>query len=118
MLLMGNKDLAEVQEHVFQAKKCAVHQFTDTHARSIRDFNFKPGDAVLVHDSAAGKDLGKGNVQYYRPMVVLRHNQHGAYELAELDSTKSKLRYGAFTLILYYTRRRINLDLKNLAKSG
>jgi hypothetical protein len=45
-------------------------------------------------------------------MVIVRQTTHGAYILAEIDGTISKLRFAAFRIILYYARWRMNLDLE------
>jgi hypothetical protein len=117
MLLMREEDLAEVREQVYNARKKAAHRFADTHARRIKDFAHEPGDAVLVRDSVAEKDLGKGNARYYGPMVVVRRNARGAYVLAELDGTVSRLRYAAFRVIPYYPRQHIELNLEELEEA-
>jgi hypothetical protein len=45
-------------------------------------------------------------------MVIVRQTTHGAYILAEMDSTISKLRFAAFCVIPYHARRRMNIDLE------
>jgi hypothetical protein len=45
-------------------------------------------------------------------MAIVRQTTHGAYILAEMDGTISKLRFAAFHVILYHVRRRMNIDLE------
>jgi hypothetical protein len=45
-------------------------------------------------------------------MVIVWQMTHGAYILAEINGTISKLRFAAFHVIPYHARWRINLDLE------
>jgi hypothetical protein len=45
-------------------------------------------------------------------MVIVWQTTHGAYILTEMDGVVSKLRFAAFHVILYHTRRRANIDLE------
>jgi hypothetical protein len=45
-------------------------------------------------------------------MVIVQQTTHGAYILAEMDGTISKLRFAAFHIIPYHARWRTNVDLK------
>jgi hypothetical protein len=47
-------------------------------------------------------------------MVVIRRTPDGAYRLAELDGTISKLRFAAFCLVPYHTRSRTSIPVTHL----
>jgi hypothetical protein len=78
----------------------------------IRAYQFAPGDLVLNSCIEASLDQ-KTKPQWIGPMVIVRQTTHGAYILAEMDSTISKLRFAAFHVIPYHARRRIDIDLEN-----
>jgi hypothetical protein len=44
-------------------------------------------------------------------MVIVWQTTHGAYILAEMDGTISKLRFSTFCIIPYHARWRMNIDL-------
>ncbi|EIN06120.1 hypothetical protein PUNSTDRAFT_32250, partial [Punctularia strigosozonata HHB-11173 SS5] len=74
----------------------------------ILDYNFDSGALVLVRNSDNEKNLsGKTNPRYLGPMVVVRRNTGGAYVLAELDGSLSRLRYAAARLVPYHAHSRI-----------
>ena len=64
---------------------------------------FKPGDLVLIHNSAVESNfLGrKIKPHYFGLMVVARRTRNGTYHLAELDGAVSKLHYATFQLVPY-----------------
>jgi hypothetical protein len=75
------------------------------HEASIREYNFKSGDLVLVRNSRIEKELDrKSKPRWFGPMTVVRRTEGGSYILAELDGTVSKLRIGATRLIPYHAR--------------
>jgi hypothetical protein len=45
-------------------------------------------------------------------MVIVRQTTYGAYILAEMDGTVSKLRFAAFHVIPYHAQQRMNIDLE------
>jgi hypothetical protein len=45
-------------------------------------------------------------------MIIVHQTTHGAYILAKIDGTVSKLRFAAFHIIPYHARQRMNLDLE------
>jgi hypothetical protein len=50
-------------------------------------------------------------------MVVVKRTCNGAYRLAELDGTVSRLRFAAFRLVLYYARSRTSISVTRLLDS-
>jgi Integrase zinc binding domain len=98
-------DLASIRDNVLKARHASIRQFERQFQNTIRDHPFRPGDLVLVRNSAIETDLGrKVNPRYLGPMVVVRRTFSGSYRLAELDGAVSKLRYATFHLIPYHAR--------------
>ncbi|KDQ13321.1 hypothetical protein BOTBODRAFT_97858, partial [Botryobasidium botryosum FD-172 SS1] len=95
-------DLDQVHDRVLAARYMSIRKFKESFKNTIRDFDFQPGSLVLVRNSRIDNDLGrKTKPRYFGPMVVVRRNKGGAYVLAEVDGSLSKLRYAAFRLIPY-----------------
>ncbi|EIN06905.1 hypothetical protein PUNSTDRAFT_22853, partial [Punctularia strigosozonata HHB-11173 SS5] len=81
----------------------------------IQDFDFQPGALVLVRNSENEKNLsGKTNPRYFGPLVVVRRNSGGAYVLAELDGSLSRLRYAAARLYPFSPRAHVTIDISHL----
>jgi transposase InsO family protein len=105
MLQKRPQDLERVKEMVLKARWESVRQLEKSMKDKIHDFNFKPGQLVLVRNSKNDKSLtDKTKPRYLGPMVVIRRTHGGSYILGELDGSLSKLRYAAFRLIPYLPR--------------
>ena len=73
------------------------------------------GSLVPVHNSRVEKELNrKTKACYLGPMVVIRRMAGGAYILAELDGTISRLRYAAFHVVPYFPRSLDNLPVDSI----
>jgi hypothetical protein len=67
--------------------QAAVH-FKRTHSATICDFNFQHGNLVLVHNIAIEKALNcKMHPKYTGLVVIISHNQGGAYVLCKLNGS-------------------------------
>jgi hypothetical protein len=95
-------DLAAIHTHILKSRFASAQHFEWQHVHTIRDFDFRPGELVLVRNPGAEHD--KVKPRYCGPMVVVRRNRNGAYRLAELDGAVSRLRYAAFRLVPYHAR--------------
>ena len=103
-------DLARLRSKVMAHRVAAAIRFERTHAASIRDYNFKRGDLVLVRNTAIEKSLNrKMRARYFGPVVVLSRNKGGAYILCELDGNVFDRPTAAFRVIPYFARRTIPL---------
>ena len=92
-----------------------VCQFERQFENTISSYDFKPGDLVLVRNSASESDLScKTKPRYLGPMVVIRHSHTGSYRLAELDGAVSKLHYAAFRLVPYLARSHASIPITRL----
>ncbi|KAJ8093755.1 hypothetical protein PM082_009615 [Marasmius tenuissimus] len=73
---------------VYRKRLERVRELEQKHSRSIRDFNFKRGDLVLVRNTRFDKTIGhKARMCYIGPLIVLSRNRGGAYIVCELDGT-------------------------------
>jgi hypothetical protein len=103
-------DLAELSNKITAARRKAALRFEDEHAATIKDFNFKRGDLVLVRHTAVEKSLNrKMRPRYTGPEIVVARNRGGAYILCELNSTVFDRPVAAFRVIPYKARKKITL---------
>jgi hypothetical protein len=108
-------DLDNIHERVVKSRLASVQQFEKQFENLIKNYNFKPGDLVLIRNAGADSELArKTKPKYFGPMVVVRRTRNGAYRLAELDGAVSKLRYAAFRLIPYFSRSRSSIPVTRI----
>ncbi|KAL1942564.1 hypothetical protein VTO73DRAFT_6166, partial [Trametes versicolor] len=63
-------------------------KFEQDNTATIRDFDFKSGDLVLMRHTQVEKSLNrKMRPRYTGPLVVVSRNRGGAYVICELDGT-------------------------------
>jgi hypothetical protein len=105
-------DLASIHDNVLKSCFASIRQFKHQFENTIKVTLFKPGDLVLVRNSALETDLGrKTKLHYVGPMVVIRRTHNGSYRLAKLDGAVSKLCYAAFHLVPYHARSRTSIPV-------
>lgn len=106
------EDLERLRSKVYSARRKRMEEFEAKHAATIRDFDFKRGELVLVRNTSFEKHVSsirKMRARYYGPMVVISKNRGGAYVLSELNGTLFHRPYAAFRLIPFFARRAIPL---------
>jgi hypothetical protein len=104
------EDLDNVKKRVKEARFASAQDFEKRHGRTIKNFDFKHGDLVLVRNSRIEMTWDrKAKPRWFGPMIVVRRHAGGAYQLAELDGAVSASRFAAFRVIPYYPRKNIDI---------
>ena len=110
-----DKDLDTIRDNIVKSRLTSARDFERRYALTIKDPSFKPGELVLVRNSAVETDHSrKTKPRYFGPMVVLTESRNKSYRLAELDGAISKLRYAAFRLVPYHSRTPAFIPLEEL----
>ena len=92
------------------------------HCFKIKAYDFKPGSLVLVQNTAVEMSLDrKMKPRYLGPIVVITRNKGCVYIVAEMDGLVWHEKVGAFRLVPYFVRHKINLpggieEFVNVAK--
>ena len=104
------EQLAHLHEQVYQAQVQAARKFERDHAAMICNFDFKPGDLVLMQHMQIEKSLNrKMRPQYTGPLIVITRNRGGAHVICELDGTVFHRPIAAFRLLPYLACKSIPL---------
>ena len=99
------EDLLEISARVLKARKQSAAEFFKRLSTTIQDYDFPVGSLVLVQNSHIKKEPNhKMKPHFLGPMVIVHQMQGGAYILAELNGTVSRLRYATFCIIPYLAR--------------
>jgi hypothetical protein len=76
----------------------------------MKDYNFSPGDLVLMRNTAIEKALNrKMRARYLGPLIFISRNKGGAYILSELDGALLHRPVAAFRIIPYFARKHIDI---------
>ena len=109
-LAKHEQHVREMHARITEEKKRRALAYEKEHAATIRNFDFKPGNLVLMRNTAIEKNLDrKMFARYLGPLVVLRRTKGGAYILCEMDGAVLDRKVAAFRLVPYEARYSIVL---------
>jgi hypothetical protein len=87
------------------------HHFSNT----IKDQSFRPGELILVlNEKIEPSSNVKCKPHYFSPMVIVLHSTNGAYHLAEVDGSISRLKFAVFHSIPYHSHSPTMLEVTHL----
>ncbi len=110
-LAKHRQHIEEMRLRVDKEKLEAVRRYERIHKYTIKDYDFKPGELVLIRNTRIEKSLDKkAKLKYLGPMVVVRRTKGGAYLVCELNGAMYPGKVGQFRVIPYEARRRIALS--------
>ncbi|KAG6894342.1 hypothetical protein C0992_006513, partial [Termitomyces sp. T32_za158] len=106
----------EIREHVGKDKLKWALKFAEEHKNSIKDYNFKPLDLVLVKNMITETLFSaKMLPRFHGPLVVVAKTKGGNYIVAELDGSVWQAWVAAFRVVPYKACKKLTL-LQGLEK--
>jgi len=103
----------EMRERVQRIKESDASKYAEKYKNVIRDYEFVPGDLVVVRNTAIEDSLNRRNKDRWNgPMVVVRRTKGGSYIVCEMNGAVLKEKVGQFRAAPFHQRYKITLSKK------
>ncbi|KNZ72141.1 hypothetical protein J132_04422 [Termitomyces sp. J132] len=110
-LAKHHQHVKEMRERVRKDKLQWVLKFAEEHKNSIKDFNFRPLDLVLVKNMITESSHSAKMLPYFHgPMVVITKTKGGNHIVAKLNRSFWQTRVAVFRVVSYRAQRQLELS--------